>query len=91
MGFIRKDYEIKDLGIIIPTAYAKISNVHIDSQGNAYASFEIQQSRNDIAIKNSLENIYLFKLIDKTQPIYAQLYIAAKEEFFADWEDDIVE
>ena len=91
MGFIRKNYEVKDLGITIPSAYAKISNIHIDIEGKAYATFEVQQSREDVAKKQSLEIVSFSKEIDKTQPIYSQLYIAAKEELFSDWEDDIVE
>ena len=29
--------------------------------------------------------------IDKTAPIYEQLYLKAKEEYFSNWQDDIVE
>lgn len=91
MGFIRKDYEVKDIGITIPSAYAKITNINIGEDGVVYSMFDIQQTREDIGVKDSLETISFKTPIDKTQPIYAQVYIAAKEELFKDWEDDIVE
>lgn len=92
MGFIKKNnYDISELGITLPTAYAKIGHVSIDEQGTARAIFNIQQSREDVINKNPLERITVSLSIDKTQPIYSQLYLAAKETKFTDWEDDIVE
>lgn len=92
MGFIsKKNYEIKDLGVVLPTAYAMIDHISIDKNGKAHATFSIQQSREDVINKNPLERINVTVDIDKTQPIYSQVYIAAKESKFADWEDNIVE
>lgn len=84
-------YEIKNMGITIPEAYAKISFVEIDSNGIANATIDIQQTREDVLNKKSLDRVYIQKEINKEEPIYSQLYIAAKKEIFADWEDDIVE
>lgn len=92
MGFIKKDsYVVTDLGIEIPTAYAKIAHVSINDKGVAHAVFNIQQNREDAVQKNPFERISISAQIDKTQPIYAQLYVIAKESEFMDWEDDIVE
>ena len=92
MGFIKKgEYTVKDLGIAVPNAYAKIGHVSINEAGFAHATFNIQQNREDAIQKNPLERISITATIDKTQPIYAQLYVIAKESEFADWEDDIIE
>ena len=84
-------YEIKDMGIIIPEAYAKISFVEIDNNGIANATIDIQQTREDVLTKTSLDRICIQKAINKQEPIYSQLYIAAKKDYFSDWEDDIIE
>ena len=91
MGFIRSNYEIKELGISIPSAYARITSMHISGEGKAYAKFSIQQTRDAISTKDSLETVSFATTIDKTQPIFRQIYVAAKEELFNDWEDDIIE
>ena len=91
MGFIRKNYEVKDIGITIPSAYAKITNVYIGEDDVAYTTFAIQQTRDDIGKKDSLETVSFRSTIVKTQPIYTQIYTAAKAELFADWEDNIIE
>ena len=50
-----KFYEIKDFGITLPTAYARLTNVSIDINGNAFGMFEIHQTREDIHTKKHLE------------------------------------
>ena len=85
-------YEVKDMGITIPEAYAKISYVNINENGMANAVINIQQTRDDVINKTPLDRVYIKAQIDKELPIYSQLYIVAKEkEIFAGWEDDIVE
>ena len=92
MGLMKKqEYEVKSLGITIPTVYAKIGHLLIDENGRARATFNIHQSRENTINNRPLDRISVSTVIDKTQPIYSQLYIAAKEGVFADWIDDIVE
>lgn len=91
MGFKTTNYEIKNLGLIIPEAYAMITKIVISPESRAYATFDIQKSREDINKKASLEQINVSYNIDKTAPIYEQLYLKAKEEYFSNWQDDIVE
>lgn len=91
MGLKTTNYEVKELGITIPTAYAQITSLCVDSKGEAFAAFSIQQNREDITNKNEIETEHFNVVIDKNQPLYAQIYNAAKEELFAGWEDDIVD
>jgi len=91
MGFKTTNYEIKHLGLIIPEAYAMITKIVINPESKAYATFDIQKSREDINEKTFLEQVNISCNIDKTAPIYEQLYLKAKEEYFSDWQDDIVE
>lgn len=91
MGFKTRNYEVAELGITLPTAYAQIETLTTDINGDVCASFAIQQNREGITTKAILERKTFMGKIDKTKPIYEQLYIAAKPELFSDWEDDIVE
>lgn len=91
MGLIKKgNYDIEGLGITIPQAYARLISVSLDCNGNANAVFNIHQNREDTVEKSPLDKVYINTKIDKDLPVYEQIYIAAKEEIFADWEDDIV-
>ena len=91
MGLKTKNYQIKDFGIVVPDAYARLTNININVDGNAFGIFGIHQTREALAENNPLERIYVNYEIDKNLPIYSQIYIKAKEELFSDWEDDIVE
>ena len=91
MGFKTKNYEVAELGITLPDAYAQIETFTTDINGDVCATFAIQQSRENIASKAILERKTFMGKVDKTKPIYEQLYTAAKPELFADWTDDIVD
>ena len=53
--------------------------------------FEIQKDRESIGKNRHLEMRPFTCNIDKDLPIHEQVYVAAKEELFSDWEDDIIE
>ena len=91
MGFKTTNYEVAELGITLPTAYAQIETLTTDINGEVYATFAIQQNREDIVTKTILEHKTFMCKIDKSQPLYEQLYIAAKPELFPNWENDIVD
>ena len=91
MGLKTTNYEIKDLGITVPTAYAQVTSLFVDKDSNAYADFSIQQNREDIGNKEAFATESINCVIDKTQPIYTQVYNKAKTTIFEGWEDDIVE
>lgn len=90
MGLKKQNYEVKELGLVMPEAYAQINDINCDLEGNCNASFKIQSTRNNMD-KNALETIFVSCKIDKTLPIYEQMYNQAKAEYFVDWEDDIIE
>lgn len=91
MGLIKKNnYTIEDLGIVLEQAYAQIRNVTIDIDGNASVIFVIQQDRESIATKQPIDVISWRCNVDKSLPIFEQIYIKAKEEIFNGWEDNIV-
>lgn len=89
MGLKTTNYEIKELGISIPEAYAQITMLTVDKNGYASAEFTIQQNRTDIGEKSALDRRIITGEIDKTTHVYTQLYTMAKEKYFKDWEDDI--
>lgn len=91
MGLKTTNYEVKDLGVTLPTAYAQITSIISDRKGNACAQFAVQQSRDDIEVKNDIERLSISYMVDKSKPLYEQLYDVAKKTIFDGWEDDIVE
>lgn len=91
MGFKTSNYDVVDMGITIPQAYARISEITVDMKGQCKARFDIQQKREDVGIKKSFGTKHFFCSVDKDKPIHQQVYEKAKVDIFKDWEDDIVE
>ena len=91
MGFKTTNYKSEAYGITVPEAYARITKISVDVNGKADARFEIQQNRESVGSKASLEIVPFRCEIDKDLPIYEQVYLKAKEEYFSTWQDDIVE
>lgn len=91
MGLKTTNFEIDTIGVTIPTAYARITSLNVNTNGNAFAEFTIQTDRDSIDTKRAVETRTLYHAVDKNEPIYTQLYTAAKEELFNGWEDDIVD
>lgn len=91
MGLKTTDYRVVDFGLTIPTAYARVTNLNIDTLGNAYYTVEVHQNRDDIFQRNPLEVHQFNCRVNKNEPLYTQLYNEAKSYVFRDWEDDIIE
>ena len=90
MGLKTTNYEIKSKGITVPEAYAKIIQLTVSENGACHANFKIQQTRDSMSLL-ALDNVNVICEINKSLPLYEQVYIAAKESHFPGWEDDIVE
>ncbi len=90
MGLIKTNYKVNDYGIVLDTAYAQLTDVTVGLDGVANCVFDIQQTREDIQTKESLERKCFSCVIDKELPLHRQVYEKSKEEIFTDWEDDIV-
>ena len=90
MGLKTTNYEAKKFGITLPTAYARLTDISININGMAFGNFEVHQNREDISQTEPFEKVNIYCAINKDLPIYSQLYIKAKEEYFSDWEDDII-
>lgn len=92
MGLKTTNYEVKELGLSLATAYAQITNLTVDKNGRTHAVFTIQKNREDINNKKHLDMKFFACEIDKTLPIYEQVYNKAKKNgIFEGWEDDIVD
>lgn len=91
MGFIKTNHVIENLGITLPNAYAQISHLSVDINGNASVIFTIQQSREDVSSKDGIDNIVYRCAINKDLPTHKQVYEQAKVDLFSDWNDDIIE
>lgn len=92
MGLKTTNYTVANFGISLPTAYARLADVNIDINGNAFGKFEVHQTRDDMMMQRSpFDTFYVNYVIDKDQPIHKQIYQLAKKDIFPNWEDDIVE
>lgn len=91
MGLKTTNYEAKEFGIVLPTAYARLTNINVNLSGSAFGMFEVHQTREDINTKSPIERKNINCVIDKDLPIHKQMYEVAKETLFTDWEDDIIE
>lgn len=89
MGFIKKNYVNERMGLAFDEAYARICDISVDGENNAQAIFIIQQSREATYDKQPIEGVVFNMCIDRSKSVYEQLYSAAKESIFSDWEDDI--
>ena len=65
MGFIKQNYVVDDLGITLPQAYAQIVRIMTDKNGRANAMFAIQQTREDISVKENIDTISFRCVIDR--------------------------
>ena len=91
MGLKTTNYSVPSLGVTLDAAYALISDLYVDKQGNAKAVFEIQQSRENALGLAPLDSVEVNFTADKTGLIYEQAYAAGKAQKFTDWQDDIVD
>jgi hypothetical protein len=91
MGLKTTNYTVSDIGITIPNAYARVTNINVGLDGAATAIMEIQQTRSDVGSKPALSIEMVRCDIDKDLPLFEQIYEAAKLDKFNEWDDDIVE
>ena len=87
----QKNFEAKAYGITVLEAYARLTMVNVNVHGVANATFEIQQTREELGTKKALSIVPFSCDIDKEQHLHKQIFEKAKEKRFKDWEDDIVE
>ena len=90
MGLKRTNYSIKDKGLTLDTAYAKIDAITVRGD-KASAIIKIQQNREQATNLEALETVVISCNVDKEKPLHEQMYVKAKEDIFEGWEDDIVE
>ena len=91
MGLKTTNYTVPSLGVTLDAAYALISDLYIDKQGNAKAIFEIQQSRENALGLAPLESVEVNFNADKTGKVFEQAYTVGKTQKFTGWQDDVVQ
>lgn len=90
MGLKKNNYMVKSLGVIIPTAYAQITELTVDNNNNANAIVQVQRNRDAIKEFDAYDIICYSCKVDKSIPVHEQVYNSLKENLFLGWEDDIV-
>ena len=87
MGLKKQNYIIN--GLELPLAYAKIGNIEI-IEDTANVEFKIHTSRENLNIYEPIVTIKQSINFNRNNPLYEQLYRKSKEDYFKDWEDDII-
>lgn len=106
MGLKRENYEVKEFGVVLPTAYAVIKNLYV-SGNNISANIAVQTSRDNAFSLSPYKTVSVeIENADRNRNPYEVVYEYVKgEEVYFDqraqreiriprafngWEDDIV-
>ena len=81
MGLKTTNYEVKKLGIVIPTAYAIIKDLHIKGE-YARADFIIQSNRTSTADKEPLEVVKVEFGLNRNESPFITAYKTAKGQHY---------
>lgn len=80
MGLKTKNFEVKELGITLPEAYAVVDLIKIEGE-SGYALIKVQTSREN-ALNNSLKPFYEERIdfvVERNENPYETVYKKAKE------------
>lgn len=77
MGLKTTNYEVKKLGITLPTAYAIIRNMEIHGK-KGKAEFIIQSTRETTSNKQPLERFYVDFTVNRNENPFVTAYNVAK-------------
>lgn len=85
MGLKTTNYMTKT-GVLLPTAYAKIRTLVLDSDGRVRATFGIQQSRDLFATYEPIEtvSVHTKNVWDRKTPLEKVAYGAVKQETYTE-------
>jgi hypothetical protein len=87
MGLKRKNYEVKNLGITLPEAYAIVKNVSV-TRHNGYADIVIQSSRENAINLAPLETVKIKFRANVEENPFVLAYAKAKEKKLVETYDD---
>ena len=90
MGLKKNNYEVKNMGITLPTAYAQVRQVQLQDKA-CTAILYIHKDRESVATFAPIDQRTIYLTIDRNQNLLEQIYAKAKASYFGNWEDDIVE
>lgn len=84
MGLKTTNYVSKSTGITLPTAYAKIRTLVLDSDGRIRATFGIQQSREHFETYEPIDvvSVHTKNKWDRKTPLEKVAYEAVKQETY---------
>ena len=80
MGLKTNNYYVKDLGIIVPQAYAIIENIVIKGR-YARADFIVQSDRTATSNKKPLERVSVEFTLNRNQNPFVTAYNTAKSQY----------
>jgi hypothetical protein len=90
MGLKKKNYEVEKIGITLPLAYAQVREISI-YENECNATIFVHKDRESIEKFAPIETKTLCFKFDRSKNLLGQIYENAKEKFFHDWQDDIIQ
>ena len=84
MGLKTTNYKVKKFGMTLPTAYAKVRTLVLESNGTVRATFGIQQSREHFDSYEPIEivSVQTVNVWDRKTPLEKVAYEAVKQETY---------
>lgn len=87
MGLKRTNYEVKDLDIILPEAYAIVKTLSV-TRNNGYAEIVVQSSRENAETLKPIESVKIkFKVNPNENPFVTAYKEATKRSVMEVWDE----
>ena len=90
MGLKKSNYTVRSIGIELPTAYAQVTEIHLYGD-ECSAEIRIHKDRDSIGKFQPIEKRSVEVKIDRNRNLLEQIYAKAKEIYFGNWQDDIIQ
>ena len=78
MGLKTTNYVSKSTGLVLPEAYAVLTNLIVESNNSARAIFAVQASRENAQVYRALDKVDVFFMWDRKTDPATMAYEAAK-------------
>jgi hypothetical protein len=88
MGLIKQNYVSKETGIPLPTAYAKLRTLVLNSDGTVRAVFAINQTRSATDIYAPLDRVEVSFMWDRKTDLAKMAYEKAKTQKLTKYDEE---
>ena len=88
MGLIKIGYQSKSTGVYMPTAYAKLKNLVLESNDNVRAVFVVQSNRENANLYKPMDEVTIYFKWDRKADLAKMAYEKAKTQTVKAYNDE---